>query len=399
MATIRFLLRPGILSSSWFFLLLAHTFILQGVIIMVRVATSYRAATFGLDEFWIGVIGGAFGFVPALFGLHLGNVMDRYGETKSLIAGSALIVLACLLFWLTADTLPVLLIASILLGLGQFICVAGQQSSVARAAPDGQRESYFGRLTVSVSLAQAVGPMVIGLFGRHQLVPDIDGIFLASSGTGVALLALSCLLRIPFNAAEGNRLGVWQTARFLLRDPAFLLSAIAGLVVFSAMDLLVIYLPLYGIERSIAAGTVGTLLALRATASILSRLMFSRLFSWFGRGRLLIFSMLLAGIAIVLLTVNENPIFMSAAMLATGFGLGIGGPLTLAWITEICPSNMRAAGVSLRLALNRVGQALLPIGVGGLVAGIGASGVLAVTGFSLLAMAAATTRYFSLPRR
>jgi hypothetical protein len=90
---------------------------------------------------------------------------------------------------------------------------------------------------------------------------------------------------------------------------------------------------------------------------------------------------------------------MSGAMLATGLGLGIGAPLTLAWISEICPSNMRATGVSLRLALNRVGQALLPVGVGALVAGIGAAGVLVVTGCSLLAMSAATMRFFSLLRR
>src|SRR3546814_1895100 len=64
--------------------------------------------------------------------------------------------------------LPALLFGSITLGLGQFACLAGQYSAVARCAPDGQRDRFFGLFTVAISLAQAVSPGLFSLFGSDS---------------------------------------------------------------------------------------------------------------------------------------------------------------------------------------------------------------------------------------
>src|SRR3546814_20469604 len=87
----------------------------------------------------------------------------------------------------------------------------------------------------------------------------------------MALLAVSFFIRLPAYRAEGYQAGLWRSALAVLRIKGFGLSVLAGMVIFSAIDLLTIYLPLYGIERGLSAGSVGGLLALRAGASIASR--------------------------------------------------------------------------------------------------------------------------------
>jgi MFS family permease len=96
---------------------------------------------------------------------------------------------------------------------------------------------------------------------------------------------------------------------------------------------------------------------------------------------------------------TEDARLMALELIAAGLGLGIGAPLTLAWVSEISPAGTRAMAFSLRLAANRVGQALLPIGIGAVVAGIGASGVFWATAGTLGISALLCARYFQLQRR
>jgi MFS family permease len=391
--------KPPLLSRSWFHLVLAHAFLLQGLTLIVRVATTYRALEIGLDAFWIGVVGGAFGVLPALLGLHLGGWIDRYGEITPMRIGSAMVVAATLAFWLIGDALAVLILSSVVLGLGQFICLAGEHSAIARCAPDSQRDIFFGRFTVAISLSQAVSPAFLTLFGHDSLVPETDGIFLAGCFVALLTLVTALLLQLRHEEPAADRTGVWGTMLRLAGIRGFGLSVIAGLVLFSAMDLLVIYMPLYGAERGISAGIIGTLLGLRAVASIGSRLMFGRLIALLGRGGLLVAAMLTAGGGIALLPLTTDITLLAFAMMAAGFGIGIGAPLTLAWVSEISPAGTRATALALRLAANRVGQALLPVGVGAAVAGIGAAGVLWATSMTLGICALLSARFFRLGRR
>ncbi len=389
----------GLLSRSWFRLILAHAFVLQGLILIERVAITYRALEIGLDTFWIGVIGGAFGILPALLGLHLGNMIDRIGETTPLRIGAALVLVPTLCLWLFGDGLVVLVSCSVVLGLGQFICVACEHSAIARCAATGQRDRFFGRFTVSISLAQAIGPGLIALFDRQSAMPDTNGMLVLSSGAAILLMLPTMLIRLPTHQPTGERAGVWRAMLILVRSRGFNLSVLAGLVIFAAMDLLVIYLPLYGAERGISASVIGTLLALRAAASIASRLMFGRLIAMLGRGGLLVTAMLFAGGGIGVLPLTEDVPLLALAIIGTGLGLGIGAPLTLAWVSEISPVGTRAMALSLRLAANRVGQAVLPVAASAVVVGIGASGVFWATSATLGVATLLNARYFGLWRR
>jgi MFS family permease len=376
----------GALQKRWFAFLLVHAFLLQALVMLLRIATTYQAVAIGLDALWIGIIGGAFGVVPAVFGLHVGRYIDRVGEPAALIAGSVAIVLSSAGLWLLSPTLATLLAMSTVMGLGQFIGVAGQHSAIGKS-DISRRATDFGRLTMAISLAHAVGPSVIGVFSRDRLLPDTTAIFAASAASGVVLLAVAMLVRMPKQVPGSGGVGVWQTIKTLFATRGYVLATLASLVIFAAMDLMVIYLPLYGAEQGIGATTIGILLAVRAGASMISRFFFGQLLRALGRGRLLVLALVLSGISIALLTLTNVAALMALMLFATGLGLGVGAPLTLEWVSDIVDGKMRGTALSLRLAVNRVGQATLPVAVGALMTGVGAGGVIIATSASLLASA------------
>ena len=81
--------------------------------------------------------------------------------------------------------------------------------------------------------------------------------------------------------------------RRLLRTPGLAAAMVASVITVTAGDLIVIYLPLLGAERSIDVNAIGGLLTMRAAASMLARLIYVRLMAAFGRVALMVASLVL----------------------------------------------------------------------------------------------------------
>jgi MFS family permease len=148
----------------------------------------------------------------------------------------------------------------------------------------------------------------------------------------------------------------------------------ASVAVLTCNDLLVAYLPAYGQAHGLSASTVGLLLSAGAGASMLSRLFLQPMTRVAGRGRLLVISTAIPAVALAPLPLVESVPLLFLIMATAGFGLGMGQPLSLSWIAQTAPTDMRGTAVGVRLSGNRLGQVAIPAIVGGMVgaAGIGA---------------------------
>jgi MFS family permease len=93
-----------------------------------------------------------------------------------------------------------------------------------------------------------------------------------------------------------------------------------------------------------------------------------------GRGRLLVVSTAVPAITVAPIPLLDSVPLLFAIVVAAGFGLGLGQPLSLIWIAETTPTDMRGTAVGVRLSGNRLGQLAIPAIVGGVVGstGIGA---------------------------
>ena len=359
-----------------FAVLCVHTLLFQAVTFLLRPTASYRAIELGVDAAYLGLLAASFALVPLLVALPAGDLADRYGENRVMLAGSLLVAASA---------------ALVVLGTGHLLCAVGQQSMVANLMPPGRFDSAFGYYTFAGSVGQAAGPGLLTLFGHGAALPRTGDAFLA------ATVLAGCLVLITAFARRTPRPRDRVTDRerrvtSLVRTPGLTRALVVSAVVLAAMDITLVYLPALGTETGLSVGVVGALLTARAVATMVSRLFTGALTAWLGRRLLLVVSIGVSGAAMALLPLPVPLAAVFVAVVVMGFGLGVCQPATLAWLAEIAPPGLRGRVMSLRLVGNRFGQVVVPSAIGLVAAGLGAAGVLWVTAGILLAAGAASRR-------
>lgn len=377
--------------------LLLHSFLVQALVPLVRVGTSYRAIELELPVIWIGIIAASFALLPVVFAIPFGRMIDRGHDSRAAQAGSLLMAAGAFILWMWPDTQWRLLAANVVLGIGHILCMAGHQMITVRCAGPKSRESIFGYYMVALALGQAVGPLLIGLAAGNARVAPTGTVFLmALAVAGIAAVA-GFLLRSappkPPRSAEERSVGVLE----ILRLQGLTSVIFASVMTVTTLDLLVVYLPLLGTERNIEASHVGWLLTTRALASMTSRLAYVQLFKLIGRVPLTVAMMWISTVGLLVLSAPVSLAWMYLAVFAVGYGLGIASTLTLSGIVEIAPVAARGTAMSLRLTGNRIGQVALPFTASILAAATGVAGVFAVTAVAVAAAGMAVQKTY--PRR
>ena len=373
-----------------------HAVLVQAVTFVLRPTATYRAVELDVPTHWLGALAASFAILPLVLAVPSGHAADRFGERRVMVFGSLLVLLSSAAFVLLADSVGGIVLASVVLGLGHLCSVVGQQAMVANGTPRERYDTAFGHYTFATSVGQAVGPGLIVLFGGEATIPRTSDIFVWATGLTVVLVVLSLLLPRTRGHA-GTVDGAGGSVRDLLRKPGLVRALTVSCVVLAAVDITLVYLPALGAERGIAAGTVGLLLTLRATASMTSRLFLGRLVAWMGRRRLLLGSLALSATSLALTPVPMPLWLLGVVVVLVGLGLGAGQPLTMSWLAETTPPGMRGRAMSLRLTGNRLGQVLVPSAAGLLAVGAGASGVLALTAVGLASVGVAARRLHTDP--
>lgn len=365
----------------WFY---GHTLLVQAVTFILRPTAVYRAIELDVPAQWLGALGASFAIVPLVLAVPSGQAADRFGERRVMALGAILTVAAAGAFAVLGGTVWGLLLASILLGVGHLCAVVGQQALVANRTDRTRYDTAFGHYTFAASAGQALGPFLIVLFGGTRAIPDTDAIFASAVGMSAVLVVLALLLPAVKLTTKAREQASTGSVRTLLRRPGTARALTVSCIVLAAVDISLVYLPVLGDERGIAAGTIGALLACRAFASMGSRLFLGRLSARWGRGRLLTGSVAVAALGVAFLPVPMPTWLLFGVVLLAGAGLGAGQPLTMSWLAEATPPGLRGRAMSLRLTGNRLGQVVVPSAAGLLAAGAGASGVLWLTAAALV---------------
>ncbi|MFJ8587143.1 MFS transporter [Streptomyces sp. NPDC093595] len=361
----------------------------QGAVSMARPAVSYRALSLGADERAIGVIAGVYALLPLFAAVPLGRRTDRGRCAPLLSAGVVLIAAGCAL-GAAAGSLPAMAAWSGVTGLGHLCFVIGAQSIVARRSAPDEQDRDFGHFTIGASLGQLVGPAAAGLLisGHDGALGRTSALALAVSAA-VAAVSLTSLWRIeerggarPVRRAR-DRVPVHR----ILRTRGVPAGIFVSLAVLSATDILTAYLPVVGEHRSIDPATIGLLLSLRAAATIACRLVMTPMIRLVGRTALLTGTCLLAGLLCAGIALPLPVPALAAVLVALGFCLGVGQPLSMTTVVRAAPDGARSTALALRLTGNRLGQVAAPAAAG-LVAGVaGVAAPFVLLGVLLVAAA------------
>ena len=360
----------------------------------LRPLLSYVALSVGASAGELGAIAAAFSALSLFAAVPFGYLVDRTGERLFVVAGTVAL-LAVPAFLLVPQSITTLIVCSTLLGLGQLASVLGAQTLIARGASEVVRDRRFAHFTVVASGAQLLAPAMVGLLlvtsprsaGAGPPRLDARGALMAEIVVAcIGLLAALTLLARP-GTLTGRPPSVRQphlaaTGR-ALRLPSMRSAMLASFTVLASVDLLATYLPALGEQRGLHVRTVGFLLATLGAASLLARLGMPKLVAVLGRRILLASCMALASASMATVPFLAWTPGLYVVMAFAGVGLGLGQPITMAWVaTEVAP-EIRGTAMSVRLMGNRLGQTVVPLFVGSVAGASGLAAAFVVPGAML----------------
>ena len=382
---------PRVLGEPWLFYLLGALMLNQASANMIRPMVSYRALEAGVDPSNLGLLSAAFTLAPILVAVRLGRVLETGGEVRYIAVGNVLMAL-CAIALAATSTPPPIFVLFFVHGLGHFMAAFSTQPLLARFSHHGNYDQRFAAYSFAASVGQMLGPAIGGILAGEGTRDEVSRAMLASAVLALVLLVPLALVRPPAGARPASRAAGAGTGSpsasgptapsipAILRMPDVLKAIVVSTTVLSAIDIIIIYLPALGEERAWSASLVGLLLAIRAGSSMTMRLVLGRLAARFDRRVLLMGSMAVSAAALVAVPFVDSVPVIAVLMVAAGAGLGVGQPLTMAWVAALAPPGTRATLLSVRVMGNSVGEVALPILAGTVALLGGASGVLAATG-------------------
>lgn len=354
----------------------------------IRPMITYRALALGAGPFEVGLLAAVFSIAPAVLAVAIGRTIDRAGEIW-FIRGALLLMTLGATMAATVDTLVLLALSQSITGLGHVTNLIAGQALVANRGGRDRRDHRYGYYSTMGSLGHLAGPLLgTSLVGQLALdAPPVGGAdnaeapaFLAAALLTMIAFGLAWLLpwRRPPGAMDANNsggVGLLRAAGAALRRPGMPFAMLLSMIVVSSIDILIAYMPLFGETRGLAVSTVGLLLAIRAGASMISRVFMGYLIARLGRNVLVALSMLAATLGLAALPLVESPAVLAALMALIGLGLGIGQPMTMAWVANRSPRAERGTALGVRLTGNRSALVIVPVLVGA-VAGTTGVGVV-----------------------
>jgi MFS family permease len=346
----------------------------QTAVYLVRPTTSYRLLGLGDGATAVGIVAASFALVPLFLAIPLGRRADRRHGARLLLFGCAVEAVGCTLLAAGHSALA-LGAASAVVGVGHLALALGSQAVVARESDDHRHDQHFALLTAGVSMGQLVGPLLGGFVLGNRSGPALLGATTRAMlvGAGVAALAtvFAAVAERDRAASEPDETERLQASvRSILGTRGVAPAIFASIAVLSATDVFTAYLPVVGEQRHIGPAVVGVLLAMRAAASLASRIGISQLVRRFGRLRLMTAAAGAAAVAFSALTFTNEVALLAVLAIVVGVGLGFAQPLSMTIVVQLVPDHARASALAVRLTGNRLGQVAAPAAAG-LVAGSG----------------------------
>jgi MFS family permease len=360
------LIRRAIGGSAWLLPILLNSGFLQGAVYVVRPMVTYKAVDLGAEAWLVGIVGATFALAPLLFAIQIGRWVDRGRSGRALLYGT-LISLATTVGLIFVENIFLLMLAMPLLGIGHLLVMTGGQTMVGVLSDQKDYERNFGRLTFYASLGHAVGPFLGGVVAdRGGLEVDVDAAFaLAAVMFVLAAISVISVFGIPKTSKEQEK-QTKSKATEVFSIKGFKSAILVSGSITAVIDVMLVFLPLLGRELGFSATEVGILLATRAVASMLVRIILGPISNRFGMRTTLNFGSLVTALSLVVIALSSQFWLLLVLMFVAGFATGIGQPVTMAWVSRISPPEIRGLAISIRLTSNRLGQVIIPALAGSL---------------------------------
>ncbi len=334
---------------------------------------------------WAGVINSSTAVTMALAAPLWGRLGDRVGLKPMLLRATVAGAVVVGLMGLVGSPWQLLALKTLqgcLTG-----TVAAATVLVSATAPPERAGARLGTLQMVIFAAAAAGPFFGGLFA------DLVGIR-ASFGVTAALLAASAVLifawvreeRPAEDEEEEEAAGASGPLPHRRLLPSLLALFVVQLAIMSAAPALPGFLSTLMEEPGRVATLAGWIIATGALAASLGSVVGGRLAARFGAKRVVIWTLLLAGITALPQAGVDSVALLWALRVVTGLFLGVAIPVANLAIRGAVPSERQGEAFGVAATATSAGNAVGPVAGGLLASSFGFGAPFLVPGVCLVAV-------------
>lgn len=358
-----------------------------------RVAVLLTGVHLGMNTFDVGLLIAFFALLPMLLSVFAGRLMDRVGPFRPMRVGAAMALAGVVLpmLWQHGITLS---LTAVCVGVGHMIFQLGVQGQLG-LGDSPRRLRNYSWLALVLAVSGFGGPLLAGLSIDHLGHRWVFGLLAVSP-----LLALAGLIKKrhalvdthtkPNEASPGGQGRRKVTDLITIRPLRYALGA--NLLLAGAWDTHMFLVPLYGVQRSLSATTIGLILASFSAATFLIR----TLLPWIQRHaspwQLIRIALITAGLNFMIYPFFSEVWLLMILSFVLGLSLGCTQPGILSLLQQYAPDGRKAEAFGVRMALVNGSQVCLPVAFGALGAALGVMPLFWATALSVLTGAWFTRR-------
>ena len=350
---------------------------------MVHTATIILLPLYLLD---LGYSVGTASFVIAVRGLGIlvmdipaGLAANRFGDKPAMVLGSATLLAAILMFGLT-DSMPLILVASALIGSSNALNMVGRLSYLTDSCETHERGRVIAMMAGLQRAASLVGPLVFSYSVKHL---DYKPTFIIMA----VLIACNMLLVMAFakhiEAAHRKQAPVSGIIRIFSEYKRVLITTgFAGLVLMMLRSGRQLLFPLFGHSIGLNVVHIGSLVSLSSAIDTMLFYPAGQVMDRKGRKWTSVPGMLLLSLAMAMLPLLPNLTGMLLFAIISGLGNGITTGVLLTIGADLAPEAERNQFLGLwRLELD-MGVVLAPVIVGAIAESVSlGTAALTIMGF------------------
>ncbi|WP_159887142.1 MFS transporter [Paenibacillus puerhi] len=350
---------------------------------LTRPLITLYASDLGADALEVGLLTASYAIIPLVFAIRAGKLADLVGDRLPIILGSLGATVGLALPYLF-PSMAALYVSQGMVGISHVLITISLQNVLGHAATKQTRDHVFGIFSMFVAIGAFIGPVIGGYVAEHfsYSLAFLTAVFVGILPFGLAFLVPA--LRSGEKPSDSPPPLPASSPLQLLRLPLLRKALASSALVLYSRDIFVAYFPLYASGLGISASAIGWIIAVQGLAMVFVRLLLGRMTARFGRGRVLLASIVLAGISFLAVPLAGNAYLFGLLSALMGLGLGCGQPLSMSTTYNASPKSRTGEVLGLRLASNRLSQLIAPLFFGMVGSGGGLISVFYVSGAFLL---------------
>ena len=292
--------------------------------------------------------------VPLLTAMHLGKLIDRYGEKLPLLSGLIGMLVSLAIPFLFPIIIS-LFITQLILGASQTLAIIALQNGSATSVDIKYRQRSIANFSLFTSVGILLGPL-------------LGGYLIEILGFRMTYLTFSCILILPIllaNLIKGqSRLMRNQETNEtesmikilveLLKTPKMIQIIVVSGITLSVVDLFYVYFPLLGTASGLTPSQIGWIISIQGISFVGVRFIMPQIVNKIGHHYTLFGFILISALAYGAFPFFQQYVMFALLAFILGFGFGISSPITTFLAYDNAPKGRTAEVLGLRMASNRL---------------------------------------------